>query len=976
MSHQDFYQDILNSIHDHILVVNREYSISYGNQSFETLLMLTVQDSRDFSGRDLRDVLPDELKQIIPPIEECFQSGKVMHQKVMITLFSTPAYLDMVIIPRYEKTVVDHSIIILHNITDRELQKRELNQKIQFFSQLIRHTPLGVLLIDILDREFQISHWNPAMVRYFGIEEKDLFGKSLAEVPAFEGVINEISDAISSVIRTGLIYKLPELTIVIDSKVRYFNLNLVPIKQDSSEINNILGIMDDITEQRLEDRRLEKYKKKLEQNLVKTSLQLDETTAEISSILNTSIGVSIFSLDRNFRYRVFNHYHQDVMKKQFNVETEKGTSYLESIQRYPDFYNHMKNYLQNALYGVIINTELSYVLDNGSEQYYDAIISPLYSEKKEISGVTIILINTTDLRRSEKEALRFKTVADSANYGVLITDMEWQIHYCNRYWEELFEYPEYSLTGQNLEILFDSENLAKLKESVRISYQRGDHSPGQIEMDLLSMMQEPFTVIMNSVMYGEDPLNPEGIAFTCLDITQMKEARRAIISARDHAEKASIMKSSFVANMSHEIRTPLNGIIGFSKLLSEEITEGKAQGYLKNLVSSSEILKSLITDILDFSKIEAGKMTISRSTIETRTFFEQIYQMFSFQAKERHLSFRILMKAGLPETFLNDPVRIRQILINLVGNALKFTPSGFVSVELSYRDGDRLLEIRIIDTGIGIPPSDHEMIFNPFEQQEKADKRNFEGTGLGLAITKQLISLMKGKISLSSELNRGSSFNLTLPLEEPSENKLPGVQWESMPEIFLDSPVCYSTLDFSGTDSRPEDWDFSIRKIDEKDIPGLKNLPDNFGFLIIRYRKGQTLPAGIPVIYVCSDSEKDAIRITKNTKTIADGIPKYKFLAKVRSYLSELRPEMNARNRMNLQSFSKEEISIVRRALDSRDSSDIMEMIELMEKKDDQVRQFAGELSHALQEFEIEIMNARMDELAEHLENQRGEMHA
>lgn len=238
---------------------------------------------------------------------------------------------------------------------------------------------------------------------------------------------------------------------------------------------------------------------------------------------------------------------------------------------------------------------------------------------------------------------------------------------------------------------------------------------------------------------------------------------KQIIEARRIAEEANKAKSEFLANMSHEIRTPMNAILGFSEILLNTIGDEKNRNYLNTVLSSGRTLLSLINDILDLSKIEAGHMEIASEPVQLSVVFKEIHHIFHGRIEEKNLKFKIEIHEDLPDVVVMDDVRLRQILFNLVGNAIKFTPKGTVTLSaLSKPNNDQVsnidLEIKVSDTGIGIDPAYHQKIFNSFYQIESDNTRKYGGTGLGLSITQKLAHILGGSIRVESEVGKGSCF--------------------------------------------------------------------------------------------------------------------------------------------------------------------------------------------------------------------------
>ncbi|MCH2204379.1 MAG: ATP-binding protein [Lentisphaerales bacterium] len=242
--------------------------------------------------------------------------------------------------------------------------------------------------------------------------------------------------------------------------------------------------------------------------------------------------------------------------------------------------------------------------------------------------------------------------------------------------------------------------------------------------------------------------------------------------AKDTAEKANRTKSDFLANMSHEIRTPMNAIMGFCELLLAKEQDSIKAGYLKTIDSSSRSLLRLINDILDLSKVEAGKLDLEYSSTDIREFLYEFENIFAYKFKEKNVDFKIFISPDVPEKLIIDDSRLRQIILNLLGNAIKFTDNG--SIELNckknlYQVGSYSLSV--IDTGIGIPEDEQKTIFEAFEQQ-KGQGNKFGGTGLGLTITQKLLKLMNGEIHLKSSLGKGSTFTITLHEVQTGEASL------------------------------------------------------------------------------------------------------------------------------------------------------------------------------------------------------------
>lgn len=244
------------------------------------------------------------------------------------------------------------------------------------------------------------------------------------------------------------------------------------------------------------------------------------------------------------------------------------------------------------------------------------------------------------------------------------------------------------------------------------------------------------------------------------DITERVRTQE-LIKAKELAEQSATMKAQFLANMSHEIRTPLNAIIGMANLLSSTPLEEKQQRFLKGIQSASEHLLVLINDILDFSKIEAGKLDLESINFSPTDLLDDIAQTFRLKVKEKDLDYQTHIEQNIPPYLIGDPTRLKQIFLNLVSNAIKFTDTGSIKIEAKLFTEDAqtaTIAYSVTDTGIGIPAEKQQIIFDSFSQVSSSTTRKFGGTGLGLAITKKLVEMQGGTISLKSEKGKGTSF--------------------------------------------------------------------------------------------------------------------------------------------------------------------------------------------------------------------------
>ncbi|WP_394151929.1 ATP-binding protein [Vibrio maritimus] len=433
-----------------------------------------------------------------------------------------------------------------------------------------------------------------------------------------------------------------------------------------------------------------------------------------------------------------------------------GLTLMQGIN--PDFLKLQSDSFMSYIYdaiAVVMGISFLFVLFAGNK----VLVNP--HRELEISQKELATKNSELIER-ERESKILATVVKAARDAVVITDRHGAIEWVNRAFEEMTGYALESVQGKKPGQFLQGDK-TDANTVIRIAKSLSQGLPIKAEILNYDSKGNEYWVDIDIT-----PITDQGGAidrFIAIerDVTEYKKLESKLMATAKEANAANEAKSAFLATMSHEIRTPMNGVLGLTQILEKEITDPKHREALQLILSSGNHLISILNDILDISKIENQALVLEHSHFKMQEILSPVNNTYQSLCSEKGLLFEIVDNTDPNKQFIGDQVRLRQILLNLVGNALKFTQKGRITVTVSTPlQGE--CELTVQDTGIGIAPDRIDSVFEKFEQAETSTTRQFGGTGLGLSIVKSLTLLMGGEINVSSQLGMGSTFTVKLPL--------------------------------------------------------------------------------------------------------------------------------------------------------------------------------------------------------------------
>ncbi|MCX6204623.1 MAG: ATP-binding protein [Bacteroidetes bacterium] len=409
------------------------------------------------------------------------------------------------------------------------------------------------------------------------------------------------------------------------------------------------------------------------------------------------------------------------------------------------------------------------IMENGKPIGFHCIVRDI-SDKKQIQF---------ELEETEKnlkhQQFQLQSVLDNTTSIIFIKDLQGKYTVANQRFMDLLQvqknqvigFTDYNLTSKDQADYFSSLDAKVISE----------RKPIEVEQ-IIEGPNGPVNLLLVKFPLFDQNNNVFGISGIATDISERTQYQKELISARQLAENAKLLQEQFLANMSHEIRTPMNGIQGMTNLLLESSLNSVQEKYATIIKRSVNNLLVIINDILDFSKIQAGKLSIEEIAFDMRESLDAIRPLFAHRLEKKHLDFELNMDNKVPNFLIGDPYRLNQVLVNLVGNAIKFTEKGKIVLSVSMKNetgNSGVLRFSVKDSGIGIEEDKLKLVFESFSQASVDVARKYGGTGLGLTISKQLVELQNGNIWVTSKYGEGSEFIFELPYRFAAENDVTGM---------------------------------------------------------------------------------------------------------------------------------------------------------------------------------------------------------
>ncbi len=622
------------------------------------------------------------------------------------------------------------------------LREKEIKKKLEI-SEKHNRTLVEESLVSVCthDMEGKIMSVNMAGATVLGYEPGEMIGTNLRDLAPiqYQSGFQKYLDEINKMGRSTGFWKMLHK----DGTERYFLFQNILIKEEGKD-PYVLGSQQDVTEWK----KLEKILK-VNENRFRA---IFNSSFQFTGILDLSGRVT----EINETALAFGSYKKEDLKDQYIWNIPYWSNQDEDKAR-------LKKAVEQAVSGELSRFETTMEGDDG-QLIIDFSLKPVKNEKGEVS---LLIAEGRDITTNKQSEIKLRNVIDLVPHMIYAKDVHGKFIIANQAIAEIYGTTVDNLIGKgDIDFNANTEEVEGYLRDDRQTILSGEKKliPEEKITDHKGNILYMRTIKMPFKFPGSDSKVLVGVS---VDITEIKHTEEALKQAKVQAEVANKSKSEFLANMSHEIRTPLNSILGFSEILLQNITDAKSVNYLNTILSSGRTLLSLINDLLDMAKIDAGKLDLKPEPVNLRNLVQEVHQMFSSLAFKKKLDLAIEFTSSFPKQVVLDDVRLKQVLVNLVGNAVKFTEHGSIKIKAAFSqitpdDVAGRLTLSVKDTGIGINENDLKTIFESFKQGTEHSVRHYGGTGLGLSITRRLVNLMNGTVSVNSKLGEGSEFTVVL----------------------------------------------------------------------------------------------------------------------------------------------------------------------------------------------------------------------